>query len=120
LQSCFMTEQKNYFVTDGRFEFQAAQETEGFEVVVYGEGLNYFSQTGKLAAEAGVKQCTICGADLTFDDYQDLVSQAPDTKFVSEGLLCRTFTCDQDTGRNSRRSNRHAGFQRDLSMHCLM
>ena len=53
------------FVTDGRFEFQAAQETEGFEVVVYGEGLNYFSQTGKLAAEAGVKQCAICGADLT-------------------------------------------------------
>ena len=80
-----LTEQKNYFVTDGRFEFQAAQETEGFEVVVYGEGLNYFSQTGKLAAEAGVKQCAICGADLTFDDYQDLVSQAPDTKFVSEG-----------------------------------
>ena len=80
-----LTEKKNYFVTDGRFEFQAAQETEGFEVVVYGEGLNYFSQTGKLAAEAGVKQCAICGADLTFDDYQDLVSQAPDTKFVSEG-----------------------------------
>ena len=76
---------RSYFVTDGRFEFQAAQETEGFEVVVYGEGLNYFSQTGKLAAEAGVKQCAICGADLTFDDYQDLVSQAPDTKFVSEG-----------------------------------
>lgn len=80
-----LTEKKNYFVTDGRFEFQAAQETEGFEVVVYGEGLNYFSQTGKLAAEAGVKQCAICGADLTFDDYQDLVSQASDTKFVSEG-----------------------------------
>ena len=65
-----LTEQKNYFVTDGRFEFQAAQETEGFEVVVYGEGLNYFSQTGKLAAEAGVKQCAICGADLTFDAVQ--------------------------------------------------
>ncbi|OLA17000.1 MAG: hypothetical protein BHW14_01125 [Coprococcus sp. 43_8] len=30
-------------------------------------------------------KCAICGADLTFDDYQDLVSQAPDTKFVSEG-----------------------------------
>ena len=58
-----LTEKKNYFVTDGRFEFQAAQETEGFEVVVYGEGLNYFSQTGKLAAEAGVKQCAICGAE---------------------------------------------------------
>ena len=57
-----LTEQKNYFITDRRYEFQVAQETEGFEVVVYGEGQNYFSQTGKIVAETGVKECAICGA----------------------------------------------------------
>nr|WP_314461583.1 Xaa-Pro peptidase family protein [uncultured Clostridium sp.] len=79
-----LTENTCYFVTDSRFAYQAEQETTGLEVVVYGAGLNYFGQVGQLVADCQLTHCAFFGSDLSYDNYQDMLLKAPQTKFIRE------------------------------------
>lgn len=79
-----LTEKACYFVTDSRFAYQAEQETEGLKVVVHGAGLNYFEQVGQLVSDCQLAHCAFFGSDLSYDDYQDMMLKAPQTKFIRE------------------------------------
>ena len=69
------------FVTDGRFEAQAAAEVGGqAEVRIVkrwgGEPATYFTCTGDALRELGVSSAGIVAADLSLSDYEELAAHA--------------------------------------------
>lgn len=56
----FVTKRADYLITDGRFEFQAAEETEGFEIIVWRTGSSIFRELGLLIHKLRLNKIGIC------------------------------------------------------------
>lgn len=80
-----LTSNQNYFVTDNRFTNQAGQETNGLEVLAYGDGLTYYKQVGQLIADLRLSRCGFYGEDISYGDFEDMRLIASGIEFVPTG-----------------------------------
>jgi Xaa-Pro aminopeptidase len=70
-----VTPAKMYFITDGRFEFQAQKEVPDAEVIIYSSTqAGYFGAAGELIQELGLKHVGIQADRLTHQDYLTVVA----------------------------------------------
>lgn len=65
----FVTKRADYLITDGRFEFQAAEETEGFEIIVWRTGSSIFRELGLLIHKLRLNKIGICPDEISYGDY---------------------------------------------------
>ena len=79
-----VTPEKDYFVTDSRFEYQASLEVPECEVTVFGSGhgYSYFTTVGEVIHKAGLKKVGIMQDEISHFSYQVLVSKAPKVEYV--------------------------------------
>lgn len=81
----FLTKDCDYLITDGRFEFQAAEETEGFEIIAWKSGSSIYRELGRLIKKLNLRKIGICPDEVYYGDYlkikeecdAELVERAP-------------------------------------------
>jgi Xaa-Pro aminopeptidase len=79
-----VTPDKDYFITDTRFEYQASLEVPDCEVVVFGSGhgYSYFTSVGEAIHKAGLKKVGIMQEEISYFAYQSLINKAPQVDYV--------------------------------------
>lgn len=65
----FLTNDQDYLITDGRFEFQATQEAEGFEVIVWKSGSSLYRELGMLIQKLNLQKIAIRTDEIFYGDY---------------------------------------------------
>lgn len=65
----FLTIDSNYLITDGRFENQAIEETEDFEIIAWKSGSSIYRELGILIKKLKLQKIGIRADDISYGDY---------------------------------------------------
>lgn len=67
--SVILTREKDYMITDGRFENQAQAETKGLNIHVWPAGTGLFEETGRRLRKLGARSAALDTAEISYKDY---------------------------------------------------
>lgn len=79
-----ITPDKNYFITDSRFEYQASLEVPDCQVEVCGSGhgYNFYTRVGEIINKAKAHKVGIMMDEITYSAYQSLKMKSAETEYV--------------------------------------
>lgn len=79
-----LTAGKDYFITDGRFQFQAKDEVPECEVVIMsGQQRTYYDATADLLKDLSLKRVAVQEGQITHSDYVRLINGNDRSEFIA-------------------------------------
>lgn len=84
-----LTNNKKYFITDGRFTNQASQELNGYEIFQWKQGSGLYGQVGEILKDINIKEAIADFQQISHKNYQVLIKN-----YDNEVKDCKPYISD--------------------------